>query len=205
MLYFGTHNSGTAGPLVWWQWIFTWIFQLVSQCQDLTIKEQLDSGVKVFNFQVTYYKGEWHFSHGLCIYKEKLSDAINLLHEYATEDNPIYFQLYLDKNFFLGQNKEEFEFYVLSELQHICGKDKPIKMLNAWIEGTNTYPYKSGLKINLVEKYWTKTWGDNYGESWIDKLPLPKRHAKKYNSTYKKEYKEKAKYLMLDFFELGKW
>jgi hypothetical protein len=38
-----------------------------------------------------------------------------------------------------------------------------------------------------------------YGKSWIDKLPLPKRHAKKYN----KKYKERCvkNYLMLDFYE----
>lgn len=202
MFSFGTHNSGTAGPLVWWQWIFTWIFQLVSQCQDLSIKEQLDKGVKVFNFQVTYYMGEWHFSHGLCVYKEKLKDAIDLLYEHATEENPIYFQLYLDKNFFLGQNKEKFRELVLEELQFTCGKKLPVKMLNAWIEGTDEYPYKSGIKIDLIEKYWTMTWGKNYGKNWIDRLPLPKRHAKKYNSQYKSDCKDKCKYLMLDFFEL---
>ena len=199
MFYFGTHNSGTAGPLVWWQWIFTWVFQLVSQCQDLSIVEQLEKGVKVFNLQVTWYNGNWHFSHGLCIYKEKLKDALFAMNDCATEENPIYFQIYLDNNFFLGQNKEKFRDLV-EELKKYHGKDQKVKMLAAWIEGSNEYPYSSGIKIDLEEHYWTMTWGQKCGESWIDRLPLPKRHSKKYNTKYKKE--NKSKYLMLDFFEI---
>jgi hypothetical protein len=201
MFYYGTHNSGTAGPLVWWQWIFTWIFQLVSKCQDLSIKEQLDRGVKVFNLQVVWYKGEWHFSHGLCVYKEKLKDAISLMNDYATEETRIYFQLYLDKNFFLGQNEDRF-YDLIEELIVPCGPTQKVVLLNAWIEG-KIHIYNSGINIGLIEKYWTLSWSKFNSKSWIDRLPLPKRHAKIYNSQYKSEYKDKAKYLMLDFFELG--
>lgn len=201
MFYYGTHNSGTAGPLVWWQWIFTWIFQLVSQCQNLSIKEQLERGVKVFNLQVVWYNGEWHFSHGLCVYKEKLKDAISLMNDYATEDTRIYFQLYLDKNFFLGQNEDRF-YDLIEELMVPCSPTQKVVLLNAWIEG-KIHVYNSGVNIGLIEKYWTLSWSKFNSKSWIDRLPLPKRHAKIYNSQYKLEYKDKAKYLMLDFFELG--
>ena len=202
MFYYGTHNSGTAGPLVWWQWIFTWFFQLVSQCQNLSIKEQLDKGVKVFNLQVVWYNGDWHFSHGLCVYKEKLKDAISLMNDYSTENNRIYFQLYLDKNFFLGQNKDKFHDLV-NELIYICGPLQKVILLNAWIEGSDIRPYSSGISLNLVEKYWTKSWAKNNSKTWVDKLPLPKRHAEIYNSKYKSEYKDKVDYLMLDFFEIN--
>lgn len=202
MFYYGTHNSGTAGPLVWWQWIFTWIFQLVSKCQNLSIKEQLEKGVKVFNLQIVWYNGAWHFSHGLCVYKEKLKDAISLMNDYSTENNRIYFQLYLDKNFFLGQNKDRF-YELVEELSIVCSPVQKVIMLTAWIEGTEEYVYSSGVDIKLVEKYWTLSWGKMYGKEWIDKLPLPYRHAKIYNSKYKSEYKDKVDYLMLDFFEIS--
>ncbi len=202
MLYLGTHNSGTAGPLVWWQWIFTPIFQLVSKCQNLTISEQLDMGVKVFNLQVTLYCGEWHFSHGLCIYKEKLEDALLEMKKYASSDEPIYIQLYLDKNFFLGQNKERFRHLVL-ELNDWT-KDKEIYILSTWIEGTDEH-ILSDTKIKLTEKYWTMSWAKTFGKTWVDKLPLPKRHAKKYNGDYKYKYdnwSDDREYLMLDFVEI---
>ena len=202
-MQYGTHNSGTNGPLVWWQWIFTWIFQFFSKCQDRSIEEQLKLGVKVFNLQITWYKGDWHFSHGLCIYKEKFFDALDLMYKYATPKDPIYFQLFLDKNFFLGQNKDEF-FDLSENLAQICSPQSDVIMLYSYVEGTKTYPYKSNIGIDLVEKYWTLDWSKVEGnaKSWKDKLPFLKRHAKLHNSEYKKANK-KRKYLMLDFFEIG--
>lgn len=201
MLYFGTHNSGTGGSLVWWQWLLTPIFQLVSQCQEKSIEEQLEMGVKVFNLQITWYKGDWHFSHGLCVYKEKFSDALNLMESYARVNSPIYYQLYLDKNFFLGQDKDKF-LDLVKKLSFRHSPEDNVKLLYAWIEGTDNYPYSSGIKLNLQEHYWTTDWANLYGESWVDKLPLPKRHAKKYNKDYKEKCKNSNVYLMLDFFEI---
>ena len=42
-------------------------------------------------------------------------------------------------------------------------------------------------------------WAKANAKSWIDYLPLPKRHAKVYNKKYIEE--NKADYLMLDFVE----
>lgn len=201
MLFYGTHNSGTSGKLVWWQWIFTPIFQLFSKCQDKSIKEQLKMGVKLFNLQVTWYNGDWHFSHGLCIYEEKLMDALKLMSDCATPEIPIYYQLYLDKNFFLSQKKEKFR-ELCNELSPVGNK---VILLNSWIEGTDEYPYKSGIKLNSAEHYWTMSWAKNSAKTWVDRLPLPKRHAELYNTEYKKKYKDMDIYLMLDFFELGSW
>ena len=203
MARLGTHNSGTSGSLVWWQWLFTPIFQLVSKCQKLDIVEQVLRGVRVFNFQVTYYKGEWHFSHGLCIYREKLKSALKIFKRVKKLlpgdcKEPYYIQLYLDKNFFLGQNRSKFDSLVRELLDH--QKDGNYILLTAWVEGDKEYFYKSSTKINLVEKYWTTSWAKQYGKSWVDYLPLPKRHAKKYNKQYLEEYKD-SDFLMLDFID----
>jgi hypothetical protein len=74
-------------------------------------------------------------------------------------------------------------------------------MLSAWVEGTNKYPHKSESKLKWEEHYWTLAWGKMYGKSWLDKIPLPRRHAKKYNKKYKSECK--SKYLMLDYYNYG--
>ena len=70
-------------------------------------------------------------------------------------------------------------------------------MLSAWVEGTNYYPYSSDKKISLEERYWILSWGKMYGKTWLDKIPLSKRHARLHNAEYKKNCK--SKYLMLDF------
>ena len=73
---YGTHNSATYTNVIWWQYPFKWLSNLTSKCQSLTIKEQYDSDVRVFNFQVTYYKNEWYISHGLFVYNIKLLDIL---------------------------------------------------------------------------------------------------------------------------------
>lgn len=197
-MIYGTHNSGTGGKLVWWQRPIGWFIHLTSRCQDRTIEEQLKDGVRLFNLQVTKYKGQWVFSHGLAIYKEKLNDALALFEKYATKENPIYFQLYLDDNLFLGQDDEEF--CELSEiLSLIYHKDYPVKLLYTWIEGSKHYPYNSGISLSCEEHYWTLGWAKTYASSYIDYLPLPLYHAEEYNEIYKEICK--ADYLMLDFYD----
>lgn len=194
--YLGTHNSGTSSKLVWWQRPFGYLLNLTSCCQALSIDDQLKNNVRLFNLQVTYYKNEWVFSHGLCIYTGKLLDTIESMKQYATEESPVYFQLFLDKNFFLGQNKEVFKKLVDDLLNNL--KDTNVRMIYAYIEGTSEYPYVNSILNNKIEEhYWTLNWGKTYGKSFLDKLPLPKRHAKIYNDTYIKE--NKSEYLMLDF------
>lgn len=192
----GTHNSATSGKLVWWQWLFGWFIHLTSRCQDRTIEEQLKDGVRLFNLQVTKYKGEWVFSHGLAIYREKLNDALALFEKYATKENPIYFQLYLDDNLFLGQPCEEFR-GLMKEVVRAYNEDCNVKLCYGWIEGSKEY--FGGIPINCEEHYWTLGWAKNNAECLIDFLPLPKRHAEEWNAYYKVNCK--AKYLMLDFYE----
>jgi hypothetical protein len=196
--YLGTHNSGTSSKLVWWQRPFGYLLNLTSRCQTLSIEEQLKANARLFNLQITKYRGEWVFSHGLCIYTGKLLDAIETMKKYATEESPVYYQLFLDRNFLLGQNKEDFKKLVLDLIED--SNNSWVKMIYAYIEGTGEYLYNnSKIKIKTSEHYWTMSWAGVNAKSWIDKLPLPKRHAKIYNEKYINE--NKADYLMLDFIQ----
>lgn len=193
---FGTHNSATGGQLLWWLRPLAWVINPTSKCQDRTIADQLADGVKVFNLQVAFVNGKWRFTHGLALYKEDVLEAIEMIKACATTKEPIYFQLYLDKCFWCKQNVEEFEKLVEYIKWTFCNEN--FVMLSAWVEGTDYCPYRSCKKISLEEHYWTLAWGKMYGKSWIDKLPLPKRHAKKHNAKYKRKCKKE--YLMLDFY-----
>lgn len=194
----GTHNSATGGKLIWWQRPFAWFLNLTSRCQKKSIAQQLRDGVRLFNLQVTRYNGNWHFSHGLCIYKEKLIETLAVMRATASKKDPIYFQLYLDKNFFCRQEREKFIKLVEDIKNYYCASH--FVMLQAWIEGSGEYPHKSRKRIDISEHYWTRDWGKKFGKSIIDKIPLPLRHAKLFN----KEYKANccSNYLMLDFYEI---
>lgn len=176
---FSTHNSGTGEKLVWWQRPFSALLNATARCQSMTIKEQLDFGVKFFNLQITKYKNEWVFSHGLCIYDYRLFDALSIMNEYATTEKPIYYQLYLDKNFLLKQDNESFK--TLVDLLKVKSDQSNVKIVKALIEGSNELCYKSNIVLNCYESYWTKSWAKCNAKSWIDLLPLPKRWSKLHN------------------------
>ena len=195
----GTHNSATGGQLLWWLRPLAWVINPTSKCQDRTIQEQLQDGVKVFNLQVAYINGKWRFSHGLALYKEDVILTIRQLRAWATKHEPIYIQLYLDKSWWCKQNVEEFEKLIEVIKCEYCSDC--FFILSSWVEGTKYYPCSCGKKISLEEHYWTTSWAKKNAEDWLDYLPLPKRHAKKFNAQYKSECKNE--YLMLDYYELG--
>ena len=203
ILLYGTHNSGTSSSLVWWLRPFGYLLNLTSRCQSRSIEEQLGDGIVLFNFQVCHYRNDWHFSHGLCIYDGLLFDAIRdimiYLHNCNDINKKIYIQLSLDKNFLVGQNIDEYKKlvnYFVNELDN----DRII-ILWCVIEGGEFLFINPTHGLNYSEKYWLKDFKINgIKKSLLDKLPLPKYHAKKYNKLYKGECKKDV--LMLDYYEL---
>ena len=198
----GTHNSATGGRLLWWLKPFAWLINPTSKCQDKTIQEQLQDGVKVFNLQVAYHRGKWRFSHGLALYKEDVMLTIRQLRAWATKHEPIYIQLYLDKCFWCKQDEIAF-IELVSIIRAELLEDGIFMMFDPWIEGTDEIFKHLGNvfeKISLEEHYWTLGWAKKNAEDWLDYLPLPKRHARKFNKQYKSECKKE--YLMLDYYEL---
>lgn len=193
----GTHNSATGGKLLWWLKPLSWIINPTSKCQDRTIQEQLQDGVKLFNLQIAYINGKWRFSHGLALYKEDVIESIEMMKACASEEEPIYFQLYLDKSYWCKSKRDEFEKLISRLYKEYC--DDNFVLLDAWDERISYHWHCAGVKMSLEEHYWTLSWSKD--KSWIDKIPLPKRHAKKYNTKYKNECKKQ--YLMLDFYNIG--
>lgn len=199
-MIFGTHNSATGGRLLWWLRPLAWVINPTSKCQDKSIADQLADGVKLFNLQVAYDGKRWRFSHGLALYKEDVLETIAKMKSCATKDEPIYFQLYLDKCFWCKQDEIAF-IELVSIIRAELLEDGIFMMFDPWIEGTNEHLKMGNVfeKISLEEHYWTRSWSKD--KFWVDKLPLPKYHARKFNAKYKEN--NKAKYLMLDYYELG--
>jgi hypothetical protein len=199
-LLFGTHNSGTSSKLVWWQYLFAPIMHLTSRCQSRSISEQISDGIVLFNFQVCYYRNDWHFSHGMCIYTDKLMDAIHMIQDELNKDKSkkIYIQLSLDKNFLLGQNIDEYK-KLVNLLITEYSNDRLIFMSCIIEKGEIVYSNNNHW-LKYEERYWTMGWAKINGKSWLDKLPFPKHHAKKYNKVYINECKKNV--LMLDFYDM---
>ena len=194
----GTHNSATGGKLLWWLKPLAWLINLTSKCQDRMITDQLGDGVKVFNIQIAKVNKKWRFTHGLAVYKEDVWDTLKLMRLCASVREPIYFQLHLNKCLWCKQDIKAFAQFVQKVKDELC--TTYFIMKSAWVEGSDIRPHVSDAKLSLEEHYWTKSWAKLNAKSWIDKLPLSKRHAKKYNNKYKKECTKQ--YLMLDFYDI---
>ena len=196
----GTHNSATGGHLVWWLKPLAWLIDTTSKCQDRTITGQLVDGIKVFNLQVAYVNGKWRFTHGLAVYKEDIFDTLELMKRYASLERPIFFQLHLDKCVWCKKAIRCFIDLVERVKKDYC--DVSFVMLEARIQGSDIFIYRNTSNIQLEEHYWSRGWvKSTKPKRFLDKLPLPKYHAKKYNKAYKESCKRM--YLMLDYYNYG--
>ena len=197
-MIFGTHNSATGGQLLWWLRPLTWIINPTSKCQDRTIADQLADGIKIFNLQIAKIGDKWKFTHGLAVYKDDVWNTLKLMRLCASVKEPIYFQLYLDKCLWCKQDIKAFEQFVQKVKTELCTNYFVIKSI--WIDGSKVDPCIKEPNLSLEEHYWSMGWAKVNAKSWIDYLPLPRRHAKKYNNKYKKECTKQ--YLMLDFYDI---
>ena len=76
MVKIATHNSGTGEPSK--NWVHR-LFTPFVKCQDKTIEEQLEAGVRYFDFRVNK---DLMLCHGLWVSKTSLDKALQLLNEY---------------------------------------------------------------------------------------------------------------------------
>lgn len=200
----GTHNSATYGNLVWWQKPLNWLNRLTSRCQDKTIHEQWQSGVRYFDFQVTYYAGEWHISHGLFTYQATLLHILKSLSRLATPKDPVYFNVALDNNFIFAEDNERFEVLVaLLESKYVS--ESMILYSTSKNGIPDTIRLKSECDLKFFHFYWSLAWAKQNATRLIDWLPLPKRyagrHRESYNSYFSKLY-TKDTVIILDFYEI---
>ena len=194
----GTHNSATGGKLLWWLKPLSWVINPTSKNQDRTLAEQLADGVKLFNLQVAYIGGKWRFTHGLAVYEEDVFKTLKLMKLCASKE-PIYFQLYLDECLWCKKSIRRFIDLVDVVKKMYCNSN--FIMLDAWIEGTDIHLHRGLSDISIEEHYWSKGWvKSTKPKCMLDRLPLPRFHAKRYNKSYKQNCK--SDYLMLDFYNL---
>lgn len=75
----GSHNSMSyLPPKHWWMWPFNFM----ARCQSKSLKEQYDSGARVFDIRIAYDKHiKPHFRHGMMAYKGEIEPVMIFLNE----------------------------------------------------------------------------------------------------------------------------
>lgn len=180
----GTHNSMTyLKPKHWWMRLFNFI----SKCQNMTLEEQYDFGVRSFDLRISYDKnGIPVFKHGIMKYK---GDVLHYLKWLNERPEPVLCRLWLECSKEDLRKEELFKLdceFFEKHYQNIKFYGGRSKAKDELYQFKNEYP-------DCEEHY------ASYQLPLIDDL-YPKLYAKKHN----KEAKENCKkdLLILDFIEI---
>lgn len=167
----GTHDSFTYLKPV--NPIYS-LFNFLWRTQSLSLKKQLNKGVKYFDIRVSYYKSKWRVSHGLVNFDLTFSSIKYILEIFA----PYYVRLILEK-----------------------GNDKVEELFTDAISEVAQYPnlsfacIKKGWKVlvnrdPVIKDYSYIPWYSGYSFLWNlkhFKLSSIKYYAKKHNPSITKE------------------
>jgi hypothetical protein len=181
MLKIATHNSGTGEPSK--NWVHC-LFTPFSKCQDKTIKEQLESGVRYFDFRVNK---NLMLCHGLWESKTSLDEALKIINEFP---DITYYRVVIERknaNYLLNTILQNtVHRYKRTRLTEIIQK-KPI-----W--KTLTFYRNVPVKMNFISVPTLKEYLTLSHKDWKRYIPIP-RILSKYS---KYEFNEDT-FTMVDF------
>ena len=184
-----THNSLTylepKNPLMK-------LFKFCYQCQDKKIHEQLNDGVRYFDFRLAFDSNRLlEVRHKLIAFNCNYTDFMDIL-RMMNHKKGVVVRMVLEKNT-KETDEEDFRIickYIEEHFKNIafcCGEDVHSKKV--------VYQFKTGNSPQVIERYSSVT------GRLIDGL-FPKRWAKRHNREIIEENKDTDKYLMVDFYEL---
>lgn len=187
IMILASHNTMTyLPPKKWWMKIFKSIYQ----CQNKTLAEQLEEGVRYFDIRISFDKFDNpEFRHGLINFKGNPYDVLSYLNKYGER---IIVRVVLERI------KDELDFITFRNfcskivkeylnILFVCGEYKKTKEA--------IYPFNQYTGIlgpSVVEMY-----GSVRGKG-LERI-FPKLYAKKYNERLINAYENDYRYLMLDF------
>lgn len=205
----GTHNSASyAKPTKWWMKLINF----TSKCQDMTIEEQYEYGVRYFDIRISGDLLDNSIKHGIIRYDVSLSNILSYLNDKTKINKDICY---------VAINLEEY-IYDIDECSNYieCFREFVNKLQDEYPYLTICGGYCKGpwRKIlseienpKLIEKYWefnNYKWSTNKFKQLIKNIFhfYPKYWAKKDNKKYKKEFIDNQDIpdntvLMLDFVQ----
>lgn len=177
----GTHNSITyLEPQKW----YMKPFQFIAKCQNKTIEEQYNSGVRLFDIRVSFTdEGLLEFRHGLMKYKGNVYDIFNKINSF---EESCYVRLWLEIT------KEDI--YQEGSFKRVCKLVEEKYPNIKFFDGKRKFDQRTIYQFKY-SKPLTKEVYASYQLPKIDDL-WPWLYAKIHN---KKAKAEEDEYLMLDF------
>lgn len=184
-----THNSLTyLEPKCW----LAKLFKFCYQCQDRSIEQQLNDGVRYFDFRISFDKlRHLEVRHGLVTFNcdyTKFSEILRMMNRKRN----VNIRMVLERNV---KETDETDFKIICKyiedtfknIRFCCGEDVRTK--------NTIYKFKNAYGPEVIEKY------SSVSGKKLNGL-YPKRWAKKNNKNMIETYADSDKFLMLDFYEI---
>ena len=208
-----THDSLTGHKLKTW-WLYPFLF--TAKCQNKTIEEQLEIGVRYFDLRFREYKGKLYAAHGVIIFNITLEQVIHILKTFTDRTKEtVYFRILFENALVKDSiNYDQFKELVLSKLDtsnylklHCIGNKKTWDLtyyLDIPFYGKNDYYICNkdiSKKIDEIYNSIDRTDLSVYecytykGIKRLFGLPYPKLAANKIN----KHIKQSSNFTMIDF------
>lgn len=172
-----SHNSLSYYPPQWWVIPFNWM----ARCQSLTIEQQYERGVRLFDIRLKWSKKhqDWISGHGIATYNVNIWQILS----YLDFKQGCTVRIILEKGNELEFIRDVKEFInVFPDIEFICGRKK-----KGWVKLLPELP-----ETDMNHLYWTH-------ERWW-KIPFPYLYAKKHNKE-NQGYLNETVWSMFDFIE----
>lgn len=184
-----THNSFTyLKPKKWWMRLFRFCYR----CQDKTIHQQYNDGVRYFDFRLAFDRNEnFEVRHKLVPFKLDFCDFLDII-KMLNSKKDVVIRIVLERNKGI-KDEERFKDIcdVLEDeyknITFCCGEDVHSKKV--------VYKFKAGGGPQVIEQYGSVR-GGILGGLW------PRKWAEKHNKELIETYKDSDKFLMIDFYDL---
>lgn len=173
----GAHNANTyLKPRKWWMRLINF----TSKCQKLTIEEQLEHGVRYFDFRIRWDEELKMFinCHGLVEYKEPLLFALNRLTHFVfiNPTEKIYIRFVYDDTFNNHINDYNFTDLFIKQILPIFGHDNNVIWQLIKKSSWKRIDSDNSPQPTIVDCF------KNYrGYKWI---PFPQRYISKHKEHY---------------------
>lgn len=185
----GTHNSMSYLKPKYW---FMYPFRFIAKCQNMTIDEQLDAGIRMFDLRISYNIDLIpQFKHGLIAFRGNVESILNHLNNFK---EPIYVR------FILEVNSTDQDLYIKEKYFEIdCKRWEHIYPNLKFFCGRRKYDWKQLYKFKLddlnIDQYVSSMQKIGIFKVW------PWLYAKLYNKKNIKETNDQ-KWSLFDFIEI---
>ena len=169
-----SHNSLSYYPPQWWVIPFNWM----ARCQSLTLEQQYDKGVRLFDIRIKIVNNTLYSGHGIATYKVDFDAIFSFMHDKGDCTVRIILESGNDTRFRIFV---EYLMKIYQNIEYTGGQRK-----RDWKKLVN-FP-----ESDITHLYWM------YKKWWM--IPFPYWYAKKYNKENQR-YLNDSSWSMFDFIK----